>query len=144
MDTKGREMNSSHSEEQTDPSAGAETERPVFIWVLSILILLYAIVALIAGVVTGRVLQAPALVIVLLAMGGFGVGLWVGMRWVLTVLRVVWVLFSIILVLSFLAASSIGGPNWGHGVGLLFLLLLIPLWFDSVKAFCSKTDEDLG
>ncbi len=122
----------------------ARTDRPVFVWVLSIVLVGFAVGGPIAGFVTGEVAEGPpALWLVPLAMGVLGVSVWVGMPWVLVLLRVVWVLWCILVVVSALAASTIGGPGWSHALGLVCALLLIPIWFHSVKVFFSKTEEDL-
>ena len=122
----------------------AGTDRPVFVWVVSIVLVLYAMGGLIGGLVTGGVVDHPFVALVILAVGALGVGVWIGIPWVLVFLRVVWVLWCILVVLSALAASTIGGPGWSHALGLVLALLLIPIWFDSVKVFFSKTEEDAG
>ncbi len=123
----------------------AGTDRPIFVWVLSIVLALFAVVGPTVGVATGKAAEAPPIAwIVPLAFGALAIGIWVGMRWMLVLMRVVWVLWCILVVLSALAASTIGGPDWSHALGLVCALLLIPIWFDSVKTFYSKTDQDFS
>ena len=93
---------------------------------------------------TEGLVDHPVIALMLLAAGVLGIVIWVGIPWVLVVLKVVWVIWCIILVLSALAASTTGSPDWSHALGLVIVLLLIPIWFDSVKAFFNKTNKELG
>ena len=118
--------------------------RPLFIWIFSIFLILFGVMAA-ARVVSSMVLdkdaatQHPVFLIVPLILLILGLGLFTGRRLSLILVKVLWILWLILLLISLLAAGISGSPDWSHALGIFLVILTAIVWSEKVKLFCNKS-----
>jgi len=136
MNTDRQEVRTpgSSRDEQEQPKTSAR--RPLFIWFLAIAIILLAV-----ALIGGGIGATNGLAVVLLVGSGIGLvalslGLFMGKQIALTIMKIVWVLWCVLVVVSAFAAwSYAGSPDLSHGLGLVLALVFSPIWLASIKTF---------
>jgi len=115
-----------------------ETPRPISVWFLGIVLLLFTVGGLVDTILTEG--ESGSLWIAL-PWALLGIGVFVGMRWALLFFRGVWVTYLMLQALL-LVILLLGGDadllGWWFVVPAVFVLSLVPIWHGSVTAFCKK------
>lgn len=118
--------------------------RPPAVWFLGIagFVVVGAVtVGLVLATLTDPDYPQSVLIILMfcLACAGFvSIGVVFGSKIALILGRIIWTLWLLLVCFSIWAASRFGGPNWGHGVGLLISGLTALIWSRSVSTWCWK------
>ena len=124
-------------------------KRPIFVWISGIGLMLFSTIIIInyfLGIPFGKNngLLHPSFSIMPLFLFLVGIGLFTGRFISLVFAKLLWVLWLILVVLSFFAAGITsqyggGGPDWSHGLGILVIIVTAQIWSSSVKSYCNKS-----